>query len=617
MASAQAVRLRALLHHPGLPWGGRACALRVGVVGWLGVREGTLPARNRPQFGPKYRPPSPPKPQYVPLPIVKWAPDQEFKTVRPYHPKQTFTRLVRVTLEKIMDPGSMMLLTTSAIMVLLFGTYEAVLTLKPAILHTQEGYMYVAKYALHNSLSSIVWETEPAALIARSLDMDVDVCLRHFDDEYENLSPEDAKTKISIASAFVGRCIAGGFMVIAQLLRIFTLTIRASDQYFERVLMGAEPPLVGVDERVVRFCSKESSVTEVSMERLGEHLVPVMDYTPTMRDMIERQSLQGQLPVYWRVMSGRYGTTRAWSRFTLEKCNLIKTTNGRALLYLEADLTPTGALLFDRGKMDITEDDACQGFRMLEHRARHKGLRPFRVQRVYLGDLSRLIWSGGGHKYTLRERLIERKEVDILIDARAYVIHRILEWCRMVSVDTNVIIVETTNQACFQVLQKLLGHYQYRVVDADDPNCSAALDSGIDPIKIPRLVIYEKTMQTVNSVWALVESRKVDPTRCCAVFDEAQGLEGLRVLEEQTQFLFRAICTSSLFDDLFRRMRIWSRLGFLPDEIQRELDIKYNNRLLSTHDLELGYCHISDRDEMTRAQRDYYPICYNKQEKEK
>ncbi|KNC72416.1 hypothetical protein SARC_15026, partial [Sphaeroforma arctica JP610] len=67
-----------------------------------------------------------------------------------------------------------------------------------------------------------------------------------------------------------------------------------------------------------------------------------------------------------------------------------------------------------------------QGFRMLEHRAKHKGLKNFRIMRVCLGDLSRLIVSGGGHRLTLRDRLERRKEADIMLDARAFLIHKIL-----------------------------------------------------------------------------------------------------------------------------------------------------------------------------------------------
>jgi hypothetical protein len=35
------------------------------------------------------------------------------------------------------------------------------------------------------------------------------------------------------------------------------------------------------------------------------------------------------------------------------------------------------------------------------------------------------------------------------------------------------------------------------------------------------------------------------------------------------------ICSSTIYDDLFRQVRHWTRLGYNEKEIQRELDIRY------------------------------------------
>jgi hypothetical protein len=48
-------------------------------------------------------------------------------------------------------------------------------------------------------------------------------------------------------------------------------------------------------------------------------------------------------------------------------------------------------------------------------------------------------------------------------------------------------------------------------------------------------------------------------------------------------------------------IRVWSRLGNTPDEIQSELDVRYNNKLLSTHGRE------ATGADALRAQTDYFP----------
>jgi hypothetical protein len=61
---------------------------------------------------------------------------------------------------------------------------------------------------------------------------------------------------------------------------------------------------------------------------------------------LERLSFNYTVPVYWHIQAGHYGTTKGWAGFTLEQCNLIKTSTAKSLLYMEADCTPPGALLF-------------------------------------------------------------------------------------------------------------------------------------------------------------------------------------------------------------------------------------------------------------------------------
>jgi hypothetical protein len=202
---------------------------------------------------------------------------------------------------------------------------------------------------------------------------------------------------------------------------------------------------------------------------------------------------------------------------------------------------------------------------MIESRARHKGLRNFRVVRVFLGDLGVVVRSGGGNRFSLRERLKERREADVMVDARAYLIHNILKWCKKVASKDPVIVVETSSQDCFHTLQKLLGDFHYKVRDNCPTSCfrhyctmilicwHIQVVDAFDPefhvqaATLPRLVYHETTMQTVNAVLALVEAKVVDPAKCCAVFQEAHGIDGLLGLQSLTEHRFNIICTAVLY----------------------------------------------------------------------
>lgn len=54
----------------------------------------------------------------------------------------------------------------------------------------------------------------------------------------------------------------------------------AAQQHKERVRLGKEPPLSGIEGRVMRLCGNHSPMTQVSMMRMGEHIMPVYEQTP-------------------------------------------------------------------------------------------------------------------------------------------------------------------------------------------------------------------------------------------------------------------------------------------------------------------------------------------------
>ena len=64
---------------------------------------------------------------------------------------------------------------------------------------------------------------------------------------------------------------------LGQFVGIVSISARAADVYSERVMLGTEPPLAGVNERVIRLAGVGSDVTELSMNRYGTHILSVYE----------------------------------------------------------------------------------------------------------------------------------------------------------------------------------------------------------------------------------------------------------------------------------------------------------------------------------------------------
>lgn len=115
------------------------------------------------------------------------------------------------------------------------------------------------------------------------------------------MTPGEAEIQLRVLGAQYGRYIVGHMGVLAQLVRIVNVTSRATDdvcvhvwlirhvksvltasaqQHKERVRLGKEPPLSGIEGRVIRLCGSHSPMTQVSLMRMGEHIMPVYEQPP-------------------------------------------------------------------------------------------------------------------------------------------------------------------------------------------------------------------------------------------------------------------------------------------------------------------------------------------------
>lgn len=475
-------------------------------------------------------------------------------------------------------------------------TYEAHLLLHPACSYA-DSMQFMWKYSVENFFASCIWETRPPDLIAEALGFAPEEILRQMHHD----SQEDAALKLHLMSVFTTRSIVGGFMIIAQLLSIVRESMLAAFAYLENVYKGKEPPLSGVQERIIRLAGDGSDVTEVSMARYGAHILPVYEDPAKFRHLVALWSLNGRVPCIWQVAAGHYGYRHSWNQLEIDASYMLRSTTGKYILCIEADATNLDrAHELQKPNNDITLEDASQAYRMIERAASRELQRPFRSLCVFLGDSLQLCDTGGKSFVTLRDRIRLKKEVDVLIDAKAPLLLEVLKWCARF-VDKRKTIVLDATPLNFAPLQLLLERNGYTVLDpleceyleqqeqenlqvfppaaaaGTTASSSSEASSGIKKEdKFPRLIYYPTTAATINAVHsALSTGTTADPKHCCVLINSPFGLAHLEEIAEHAGERFYPICAAEIYDDYFRQVRIWTRMGHSPSVIQSELDQRF------------------------------------------
>lgn len=502
-------------------------------------------------------------------------------------------------------------------------TYEAHLLLHPAC-SWADSLQFMYQYSVENFFASCVWETRPPELVAQAIGLSPEDVLRAFKEG----SAEDAALQLHLLSLQTTRSIVAGFMIIAQLLSIVRESLRAASAYVENVYEGQEQPLQGVQERIIRLAGDGSDVTEVSMARYGAHILPVYENPSKYRYLVALWSLNGRVPCIWRVAAGHYGYRHSWSQLEIDASYMLRTTTGKNILCIEADATNLDrAHELQKPTNDVTIEDAAQAYRLIERAASRRIQRPFRSLCVFLGDSLQLCDTGGKHFVTLRDRMRLKKEVDVLIDAKAPLLLEILKWCARFVDERKTIVLDATplnfaplqlllEQNGYTVLDPLENEYRKQQVDAQPttttaatavvgsstpidkgstvsasakdsaPSSSSAKDSASttsasssSPAKeerLPRLIYYPTTAATISAVHAtLTAGDTADPRHCCVLINSVFGLAHLHEIAAYEGERFHPICAAEIYDDLFRQVRIWTRMGHSPAVIQSELDQRF------------------------------------------
>jgi hypothetical protein len=370
----------------------------------------------------------------------------------------------------------------------------------------------------------------------------------------------------------MSRMVIAGFMTIAQILRMVHLTFKSQMKYKKRVLAGKEPFLRSMEmERIIRLAGLYSDCTMLSVQRYGQHILPIYEdpKEPHLRDVITKIWEKGWVPSWWHVRAEEYGDRSGWKGFKIHPAWSLKTNAGKKVLVVEVDaINVEQSLMLGQPSTDLTVQEAAQAFRMIETLAKEQHVAIDKVLRVYLADSLVKITTGGGHEYTLKEHVQMTNEADIVIDATAPLVSDLLKWCYQATKEkgTRKIVFITDSNEYFNTVKKLLGHYGYSILDR-----SEVLQEDLK--KCPILIYQALTFATVNSLYTLLKTKVVDPNSCCAVVEKAEGVTVIENMPHGSKV--HVICSSEIHDDLFREVRIWTRMDFTPTDIQNALDRRY------------------------------------------
>ena len=98
--------------------------------------------------------------------------------------------------------------------------------------------LLLSKYSLSNILPSCVWHTNEMATVASSIGLDP-----------STIAPLKGSALIHDTNLRSARYIVATTTLISQLLRLFSVSVRASEKFSENIQYGREKPFNNLDER--------------------------------------------------------------------------------------------------------------------------------------------------------------------------------------------------------------------------------------------------------------------------------------------------------------------------------------------------------------------------------
>ena len=98
--------------------------------------------------------------------------------------------------------------------------------------------LLLSKFSLSNILPSCVWHTNEMATVASSMGLDPGT-----------ITPLEGSSLIHDTNLRSARYIVATTTLISQLLRLFSVSVRASEKFSENIQHGKEKPFNNLDER--------------------------------------------------------------------------------------------------------------------------------------------------------------------------------------------------------------------------------------------------------------------------------------------------------------------------------------------------------------------------------
>ncbi|GMI30436.1 hypothetical protein TeGR_g13704, partial [Tetraparma gracilis] len=500
----------------------------------------------------------------------------------------TMSRRVAVSaLRELSNPTNLRGLGGTVCGVFFLGSVEAVQLLSAdlsSIVSSLDNLSFVCHYGLNSILPSCTWHTLDPKLVAEALGLPSDVLQ----------TPLPPSTSFAVLQIATVRHLVATSALFRQLFRVSSVTLRARQEYSKGIENGDVPPLACVKEKVVRLGGSKSDVTVVSLDRYADHLLPVYEDPSKVKYLVKRHSQKHTVPVYWRVAAQNYGHPRGWDNLHISPDWLLQTTiPGRLILVCEADLVndEDSLSLAPAAARDLTIGQTTEAFRRIVARAREcmGGETQFRVLRVVLGDSMELFTSGGGHSSTLRERVLRGKEADVLVDCRAPVWLEVLESLEKLVKGAGAeeegelrrVWLFTDSKEYFQNLEQFCRRFGFEIVDGfaelNKAQEKPRREGGEEQRKAAAFVCFSSTASSITHTLMLYNvgiQKHVEGV--VSLVDKVAGRDQLEAENRGGELAgLEVVCSSIIHDELFKSVRIWSRMGFSGGAIQEELDFRF------------------------------------------
>lgn len=495
---------------------------------------------------------------------------------------------------------------------------------------------FIVRYGAYNILPSLIWASQSPQHIVRSSKglrrlQPTELWLHT-----EKSLPARRAVTLQILSSIRGAI--AGTIVLSNVIAITNIWQSARTDYANRIYDGREPPLQSSSSSfpcVIRLAGVRSDVTELSMKRRRNHIWPIFENAQVVREYVERygkttttntknvteqQSLLPHRPVFWQVDNGKYSKLSSWERMRIPKTWLFDGT----ILYLEADATcgdenalalfhgseswihyskeklhskiqrpwrewlkSSISFLWEVGEsshstrgcaLDLDLKEVGQGFRRLTELLKYNSDcndDDVRVMRVILVDPSIIIRSGGGRHQTIRQLVQELALADIIVDARASVLHAMLRWLDQQEYNQSeqndavrYVVLETPSSTWFHSIRLELRQHGYEVIDREQIQ-------DLKSIPFPVLVYERSSADTVHTIRQFIERGIVsNATQVCALLTSPDGLDEIAALNEtlHDEKYVAHLSSSDIHDQALEWVRYQTLQNVPPAAIQEALD---------------------------------------------